>query len=545
MTTAAALDRARQYIRQRAWAKAYATLSRAEGNAPLGPADLERLAMAAYLTGRDAESHDAWARAHHDALAAGDLARSARCAFWLGFWLLMGGERTRGGAWVSRARRLVEDHTLDCVEAGYLMIPDALGSLKAGDHTHARVLCQQAGDIARRFGDTDLAAISCLGLGQSLISSGALQEGSAWLDEAMVAVEAGEVSPPVAGIVYCGVIETCQAIFDLRRAREWTAALTRWCESQPDLVPYRGRCLVHRAELMYLNGAWTNALDEARRACIQLVRRPGEAATGYAFYLCAEVHRMRGESTKAEDDYRQASQWGWTLQPGLALLRLSQGRLEVAGAAIQRLLHETTGSRHRAAILPAYVEIMLAAAKVEPACVAADELLEIAETLDAPQLHALASKARGSVLLANGEARAALLTLRQSWTLWEALEVPYESAHTRILIGLACRQIGDEDTAAMELDAARRALRKLGAPPALARLDALDSKPDSTGGNRLTPRQLQVLRLIATGKTNLAIANELGLSERTIDRHVSNILDKLDVPSRAAATARAYDQKLL
>ncbi|GGY01058.1 hypothetical protein GCM10007160_31170 [Litchfieldella qijiaojingensis] len=544
MKTAGTLHPGRASFQRKAWADAYAELSSATQGTSLELDDLERLATAAYLVGKDIESCDLWARIHHDALTAGDIARSARCAFWLGFGLLMSGEKARGGAWVARARRLLEEEGLDCVEAGYVIVPDALKSLGKGDHMEAHAIFDKAGEFGRRFADPNLVAISCLGRGQSLIEAGRIQEGATLLDEAMVAMEAGELSPMAAGIIYCGVIETCQQIFDLRRAQEWTTALTRWCESQPDLVPYRGRCLVHRAEIMQLHGAWSEAMSEAEKACYQLCHRPGEAATGYAFYLCAELHRLRGEFTKAKQAYEQASRWGYTLQPGLALLRLAQGQVAVAEAAIRRIVNEATDRTTRTGVLPAYVEIMLSVGDVPAARAGADELSRIAATLDAPFLWALTTGAQGAILLAEDEPLTALEPLRQASRIWEELEAPYELARIRILIGLACHQLGDDDTARMEFDAAHWSLQQLGAAPELSRLDTLFPIGASDNRHHLTRREVQVLRLIASGKTNKAIAAELSLSERTIDRHVSNILAKLNVPSRAAAAAYAGHHNL-
>lgn len=545
MKTTDALQPGRVAFQRRAWADAYAELSGAARGTTLALDDLERLAIAAYLVGKDAESNELWARTHQDALAAGDLARAARCAFWLGFGLLMSGEKARGGAWVARASRLIDEEGLDCVEAGYVRIPAALGSLGAGDHAGAHALFRQTGELGRRFGDPNLVAMSCLGQGQALIGSGKIQEGATLLDEAMVAMDAGELSPLVAGIVYCGVIETCQQIFDLRRAQEWTAALTRWCESQPDLVPYRGRCLVHRAELMLLHGTWPDAQQEAEKACHRLCDRPGEVGTGYAFYLCGELHRLRGEWREAERAYAQASRWGHAQQPGLALLRLAQGKVDAAEAAIRRILGEASGESSRAAILPAYIEIMLVVEDMSAAQAGADELAEMAERLDAPFLRALAAGARGAIRLAEGDPRAALGSLRQACRLWEDLEVPYELARTRGLIGRACERLGDADSARMEFDTARWYLRELGATPELSRLPAHACGGTAPHRHGLTPRELQVLRLIASGKTNKAIALELGVSERTIDRHVGNILAKLNVPSRTAATAYACQHQLI
>lgn len=398
---------------------------------------------------------------------------------------------------------------------------------------------------ADRFRDTDLVAMACHGRGRALIRLGKTAEGVALLDEAMVAVTADEVSPLVAGDIYCSVIEACDEIFDVRRAQEWTSALTHWCASQPDLVPYRGQCLIRRAELMQLHGAWPAAMDEAERACERLSEPLGQAAIGAAFYQRAELLRLRGEFAKAEDAYRQANQHGRRPQPGLSQLRLAQGEVDAAAAAIRRVVEDAKDRRIRSKVLAAYVEIMGAAHDVPAARAAADELSEIAAVLDSVFLRAASAHASGAVLLAEGDARAALDILQQAGTIWHALDAPYEGARTRVLMALASRQLGDDDSADLELEAARQAFKQLGAAPDLARTQDLAQRkaPEASGG--LSAREVQVLRLLATGKTNRAIADELFISEKTVARHVSNIFTKLGLSSRAAATAYAFKHHLV
>ena len=386
--------------------------------------------------------------------------------------------------------------------------------------------------------------MSRLGQGMCLVMQGQGPAGMALLDEVMVGVTSGEVSPMYAGIAYCTVIGGCSEVFDLRRAREWTAALTRWCDSQPDLVPYRGNCLVHRCELMQLEGAWTDAMEAARQACDLLSGPVTWDTLGSAYYQLGELQRLRGEFTDAEASYRKANEAGRRPEPGLALLRLAQGRIDVATGVLRRALNETQEPPARSRILPAYVDTMIASGDVASARAGADELAQIAQHLDAPYLRAVAASATGAVLLAEGEAQSALRTLRVAGSAWRELDAPYETARVQALIGLACGALGDPETSALELDGARKAFEQLGAKPDLERLDVLLRRPHGPAAGGLTAREVQVLRLLAAGKTNRAIAKELGLSEKTVARHVSNTFTKIGVPSRAAATAYAYENHL-
>ena len=538
------LARGREAAGRLAWADAYTALSLADRSSPLAGEDLELLATAAYLLGRVEESLQALQRAQQIYAEGGDPRRAARCAFWIWFHLINQEELAQASGWLARANRLLEHEQQECPERGYMLIPVAFQHVVAGDYTGARRAAARAAAIGRRAADADLVAFALVLHGRAMVREGRVGEGLALLDEAMVAVVAGELSPPVAGTVYCSMIDACQEISEWRRAHEWTAALTAWCEKQPDMITFTGQCLVHRAEILQLHGAWPQAVEEAKRAGERLVQGADRRVSGAAFYQQAEVYRVLGDFTAADDAYRQASHWGLEPQPGLALLRLAQGRNDAAAAAIRRVLAETSERFRRGKLLPAQVEIMLAVGDRPAARVATDELTGISESYDTPTLRAAAGAAHGAVLLAEGDARAAVVALRGAWQMWRELDAPYEAARVRVLVGLGCRALGDDEAAALDLDAARSVFAQLGAAPDLARLERLDGRR-AASRHGLTMRELQVLGLLAAGKTNHAIASDLVLAEKTVDRHVSNIYTKLGVSSRAAATAYAYRQGLL
>jgi DNA-binding CsgD family transcriptional regulator len=522
---------------RRAWGAAYEALSRTAVEAE----DVERLAWAAVLSGRHPESFEAFERLHQLLLDAGQTLRAARAALWLGLRLTSVGELARAGGWLARAQRLVEAEGRDCVEAGYLKIPQVFRLSAAGDNAAARAAAAEAIAIGVRFEDRDLVALGRTFEGRALMRLGRLSEGLLLADEAMVAVTSGELSPLVTGLIYCTVIANCQFGYAVARAREWTAALDGWCRAQPQLVPFAGQCLIHRSEILQLGGAWTEAAEEARRASARLAPTTDPEA-GNAFYQEGELHRLSGELAQAERAYVLASERGRDPQPGLALLRVAQGRVDVAAAAMRRVLLSVTEPLRRARFLPAHVEIALAAGDVEEARRAADELRAIAGGAEMDTLAAIASHAQGAVALAAGDAGAAIEPLRFAQEVWQRVGAPYLGARIRVLLARAFRALGDEDGSALELEAARKIFVQLGAAPDLA---ALAAPVGAAGAHGLSPRELEVLRLVAAGKTNKAIGRELFVSEKTVDRHVSNIFGKLDVSSRAAATAWAYRHGLI
>jgi DNA-binding CsgD family transcriptional regulator len=511
------------------------------GRAPSDPYQLVESAQASLLVGKEREGLETLARAHQSFLALGESRAAARCAFWLGFIALLGGDVAQASGWLSRAERLLEEHS-ECVEKGYLFLPVGYRLVNGAEPGKAYDAFVQAGKIGRQFADSDLVALALQGQGRSLIRQGEITRGVALLDEAMVAVTAGEVSPLTAGGVYCSVLDACGEIFDLRRAQEWTSALERWCASQPDIVPYRGQCMVRRAEILQLHGAWEEAMAEAREACERFSRPPRPEAGG-AFYRLAELHRVRGEFDAAEKAYREASRWQRIPQPGMALLRLAEGRVEAASSSIRRIAEEVRDHGHRTRVLDHYVEIVLAK-DVAGARAAAEELEGIAQRFDAPLVHAMSARATGAVLLAEHDAKGALAELRRAWSLWCELDAPYEAARTRVLMAGACKELDDCDTAKLELELAREVFQRLAAAPDLARLESLLLQKSSSPTTVLTAREVQVLKLVSSGKRNRAIAAKLGISEKTVARHISNIFNKLGISSRAAATAFAYQHQL-
>ena len=541
-----AVERGRASYAKGAWLEAYERLSQVDEDDLLEPQDLELLARSAYMLGRDDDYVHALERAHHGYLDAGEIPGAARCTWWIGHNLIMRGESARATGWFGRGDRLLEQVGRDCVENGYLLIPVGLQADASGDGDTAYAIWMEAAAIGERYGDRDLVTIARMGQGHTLVRQGRTEDGFRLVDETMVAVTTGELSPIVAGIVYCNTISFCQQAHEARRAREWTTALTEWCGRQPDMIAHTGVCLVHRAEVMQLQGAWQAALEEVQEAGERLGQGVlNQRRAGSARYLEGEIQRLQGDFAAAEESYRAASGLGFEPQPGLALLRLAQGNGAAAVAAIGRVADETDAPLKRAGLLPAYVEIILAVGDVEEARRASAELSAIAETHASELLRALAAHADGAVALAEDDTRSALSSLRRALTTWQDIDAPYEAARTRVLLGIACRRRGDDDTAALELEAARTTFAELGAGPDLARVDALVASARSNSAHGLSPRELEVLRHVAGGKTNKEIASELVLSERTIERHVSNIFAKLGVSTRAAATAFAYEHQLL
>jgi ATP/maltotriose-dependent transcriptional regulator MalT len=506
----------------------------------------EQRAVAAYLRGEDDACQQALERAHRVALDERDVVTAVRCTFWLGMVLMLRGQVAQAGGWLARGERLAAEVD-DCPSAGYLLVPVVLRALGEGDGDTALGLARRTADLGERHGDADLHAFGTLGVAQALLAGGDIAGGTPLLDEAMLAVTAGEVGPVTSGIVYCAAILACMDIFDLSRASEWTSALTDWCDAQPDLVPYRGQCLVHRSQVQQAAGDWSDALATAEAARRRLAEPP-HPALGFAHYQDAELHRLVGDVQRAQAAYREASRLGHDPMPGLALLRRDEGDVVDAAAAIRRALQERKDRSQRPTLLAAAVEILRAAGDRDGARLASAELDELASASPAAALRAVADHAGGSLLVETGDVGAGLARLRDAARAWQTLRMPYEGARTAVELARGCAALGDRIAAALELDNAREVFAALGAAPDLARLEAVGVDRPTTGpapAARLSAREQEVLGLVAAGRTTREIATALVLSEHTVRRHVENIFSKFGVSSRAAATAHAYEHGLL
>jgi DNA-binding NarL/FixJ family response regulator len=535
------LLRAREAFDRRDWVAAYEGLSVAGSDALLA-ADFADLATAAYLVGRHNDCIQALQRAHQAHLDAGDQHAAVRSAFWLAMTLMDRGEYAVANGWISRAERILATFEQDTVEHGYVLFFRMLGHILSGDAVTGLGEAATLTSYGRRFGDGDLLAAGLMAQGRCLLYLGRVPEGVRLLDEAMVGVTMGEVSPIFAGHTYCSLIEACQEIADFDRVAQWTTALTTWCGAQVGLVPFTGQCAVHRGQVMRVRGAFEQATAELDGAVARYVAAGTPAAAGLALAEKGELLRIRGEYDAAEEAFEQAVGLGHDPQPAHALLSLARGRTDAACAAVRRVLSEPRDPIHRSQLLPGAIEVLLAINDLAAARPLVVELEAVGDAFDSRSLKAMAGYAVGALALAEDRPEDALEALRAALHGWRELGWPYETARTQVLMGRALRGVGDEESAAAELGAAARAFAALGATPATQEVDRLLAPGPLPRG--LTAREAEVLRLVATGRSNPEIAAALFLSEKTVARHLSNIFTKLDVASRTAAAAYAFDHGL-
>ena len=509
--------------------------------ASLEPADLHALATAAYLVGDMKSCVQAWQRAFDVHSDAEDRLGAARDALWLTLALVNSNNEAAGRGWQARAARLLDDEPDDVAERGFLHMHQMFQQVFSGHFQEAFELAVSVAESGRRHREPDQVAVGLMCQGRITMYSGRVPEALALLDETMTLVASGGVSPIIGGTAYCTMIDACQEIDDYRRMTDWTRMLTQWCEQQPDLVPYTGQCSLHRAQIMRLNGAWPDALEELDLAQTRYEALGLGASVGDVLYERGEVLRLQGDNDAATVAYDSADGLGRDPQPGQALLWLSQGRVDAAVAVVRRLLDEVPDPVHRSRVLAAAVEVLIAGSDHDASAAAADELDQVATSFGSVALSASASYAKGSVELARSEPAAALPQLRLAWRTWLDLGARYDAARARTRIGQAFRAMGDEDSARAELVVAGRTFDELGAIPARSEVERLlgGGRPDG-----LTARELEVLRLVAAGRTNPQIATELFLSEKTVARHLSNIFAKTNVTSRTAAAAYAFQHQL-
>jgi DNA-binding CsgD family transcriptional regulator len=513
---------------RRDWAAAYAAFRACD---ELGADDHDALAESAHWLGLADEVIESYTEAYRLHLDTGSPRRASLSAFMLAIYLRLRGDGARSDGWLARAQRLLAAEA-EGAEHGYALYL-AVARLMGSDLAAAAESARRMQDIGRRFGDDSLVALGVFFEGRTLVKQARVQEGLALLDEAMLAALSDNLKPMWTGAIYCGLLDACHELFDLRRAREWTEATRRWCAPLPVASLYPGICRVHSAEILAGRGAWEQAEAEALAACTDMAGIDIFVVAA-AWYEVGEIRRRRGDLVGAEEAYTRAHEVGRDPQPGLALLRLAQGRAGAASSSIAAALAAFSGSRlERAPLLAAQVEIALAAGDVDLAAQAAAEVAETGEAFESRGLQATGHACLGAVALARDQPIAALVALRQAFDLWHDLDVPYEVGRARALLAEAYGAAGDADAAAREREAARACFQRLGA---VADLRAL---AEPAPPHELTAREMDVLALVAQGRTNPEIAASLFISRKTAEHHVSNILVKLGVSTRTEAAAAA------
>ena len=500
--------------------------------------DLESLVWAAAISAHDSVMIAGLERLYAHYCASGNHVECARTAFWCGLRNMLIGEVGLGSGWLQRASKHAEQTSPDCVQRGYLLLPQVYMQRGKGDYETAIEFADQAIAIGENGGDPDLIAMAGSLKGGILFRLGRVDEGYGPIDEAMLLANSQQLSPVVCGVVYCEIVASCCRVLEMVRAREWTSILTDWCRRNPQAKAFNGVCQVHRAEVLQLEGNWSEAFAEAERAGTGLSGTTERTATANAAYRRGEILRLRGEFDKSDAEYRLAAEIGVDPQPGLSLLRLAQGRRKDAIAGIRRALETAGDMPRKAALLPAGIEIFIACGDLDTAERLCGEMSDIAERFGTEILARVADQGHGSLALARGRFADAVTALTRARRYWSEFGAPYLVARLRVDIARGCLELGDSESAERELDAAENIFEELGAAPDLARILETRTGSKATGTGKLTARERQVLAMVADGGTNREIAEELSLSPKTVNRHIENIFGKLGVSSRAAAVAK-------
>jgi len=535
------LGPARQALGRHDWDGAFEAARRADVSSPELEADRSDLmADAAWWLGRLDDCIEARERAYRLYEELGNSRRAGQCAIWLYEHHAFKAAPAMAGAWLRRARRALASDP-ECVEHGALLLREAEAAHGSGDLDAAFTLATAVVALGRTLRSADLEAEALQTVGRILVDRGAIAEGFGHLDEAMLLAVEGRLGPYATGKVYCSLISACEEVGDFDRAAEWTETSMKWATGHPFAI-FPGICRIHRAVVLKRRGSLAEAEREAERACQELLgSHLANSAAAYA--EVGDIRRRLGQLDRAEEAFARSQELAGQPCGGLALLRLAQGRVDVARTIINGCARAVRNPLGRAGVLPVYVHITIAAGDLPEARTALEELDGIAAAFPTPVLRATAASTRGRLELAEGDAAAAVATLQDALERWVALEVPYEIATVQTLLGQALRLNGDRDGAAEAFAAATRLFDQIGAH--------LDAEQSSGGPTRsplpagLTEREAEVLRLIATGLTNNEIAAALYLSTKTVSRHLSNIFTKIGVTSRAAATAFAFEHQLV
>jgi DNA-binding CsgD family transcriptional regulator len=531
------LEAARASFAAHDWAAAYRDFTDTAEQAPLDTDDLCAQSRAAWWLGLMDESMALDEQAYARYVDAADNRRAAERAFFIAYGHFLKGNGEIGGGWMSRAQRLLADEA-DCPEQAYVLYFAVETGLDGGEEALAKARAVQ--DAGRRHGDPNLVAAGIVAEGRVLIKLGRAQEGLALLDEGMLEASSPALTPNWAGNVYCHLMAACYEVGDIGRAAAWTQSTSDWCDRMAPAVLFKGICRIHRAQVMQVLGDWVGAQDEAERVCAD-VAHIHAGAVAEAHYQIGEIKRLRGDVAGAEQAYGEAHRLGRDPQPGLALLRLAEGRADVAAVMIGSALAGVAEPLARGRPLAAQVDTAIARGDHTTASAAAAELDEVASVYGSSGLEAVARRCRGAVLLATGQTEDALSTLRSACSRWNELDAPYDCAKVRVLLARAYRELGDVESSIRELDAALVSFERLGA---VLDAKAVEAQRRSALPHGLTEREAEVLALVAAGHTNRQIADELFVSPKTAERHVSNIFTKLGVTTRTAAARVAVEHGL-